>query len=81
MMGLVPPGQQGAGKELRVILYAMGLTLVYIAVSSTYSVTVGFLVIFGLPLLLTLYAIRPATDYASRRLASRATARQKAPIG
>jgi hypothetical protein len=81
MMGLVAPGQQGDGKELRVILYAMGLTFVYIAVSSTYSVTVGFLVIFGLPLLLTLYAIRPATDYASRRLASRATARQKAPIG
>jgi oligosaccharide repeat unit polymerase len=81
MLGLVSPAQASSGREFRTIIYAMGLTLVYIAVSSTYSVTVGFLVIFGVPLLLTLYVIRPATDYAGRRLASRARAREKAPIG
>jgi hypothetical protein len=80
MLGLVSPTQERAGKEYRAILYAMLFTLVYVAVSTTYSVTVGFLVIFGLPLLLTVYLIRPATEYAGRRLASRARAREKASI-
>jgi oligosaccharide repeat unit polymerase len=80
MLGLVSPAQERAGKEYRAILYAMLFTLVYVAVSTTYSVTVGFLVIFGLPLLLTVYLIRPATEYAGRRLASRAGAREKASI-
>jgi hypothetical protein len=59
----------------------MGLTLVYIAVSTTYSVTVGFLVIFGLPLLLALFAVRPAVDWLAARLGRRARAREQAPIG
>jgi hypothetical protein len=63
-----------------VILYAMAFMLVYIGGSSTYSVTVGFLVIFGLPLLLAMYAIRPATSYAGRRLAIRAQRSEQAPV-
>jgi len=80
MLGLVSADGPRHGREYRVILYAMGLTLVYVAVSTTYSVTIGFLVVFGLPLLLTVYAIRPATEYASRRLGSWGRGREKASI-
>ena len=62
------------------ILYALALMLVYIAVSTTYSVTVGFLIIFGLPLVLAMYAIRPATGYAARRLGVRARRAEQAPV-
>jgi oligosaccharide repeat unit polymerase len=81
MLGLVSPARDAPGQEFRVILYAMGLTLVYIAVSTTYSVTVGFLVIFGLPLLLALFAIRPVVDRAAARLGRGARTPEKASIG
>jgi oligosaccharide repeat unit polymerase len=81
LLGLVAATPGRPGREFRVILYAMGLTLVYIAVSTTYSVTVGFLVIFGLPLLLALFALRPAVDWMAARLGRRARAREQAPIG
>jgi hypothetical protein len=80
MLGLVAAGSEGPGREYRVILYAMGLPLVYVGVSTTYSVTVGFLVIFGLPLLLTMHVIRPASNYAARHLASRSRESEKAAI-
>ena len=81
LLGLVAKTPDRRGREFRVILYAMGLTLVYITVSTTYSVTVGFLVIFGLPLLLALFAVRPAVDWMVARLGRRARAREQAPIG
>jgi len=81
LLGLVAATPGRPGREFRVILYSMALTLVYIAVSTTYSVTVGFLVIFGLPLLLALFAVRPAVDWMAARLGRRARARERAPIG
>jgi hypothetical protein len=80
MLGLVVPRSEGPGREYRVILYAMGLVLVYIGVSTTYSVTVGFLIVFGLPLLLTMYVIRPAMNYAGRRLSAGAPRSEQAPV-
>jgi len=80
MLGLVARDARGPGWEYRVIVFAMGLTLVYIGVSTTYSVTLGFLVIFGLPLVLTMYGLRPAVEWADRRLATRARPAEKAPV-
>ena len=80
MLGLVSAGSAGPGREYRVILYAMGLVLVYVGVSTTYSVTVGFLVIFGLPLLLTMHVIRPASNYAAGHLPSKSRGSEKAAV-
>jgi hypothetical protein len=68
MVGLVAPGSAGPGREYRVILYSMGVMLVYVAVTTTYSVTLGFVVVLGLPFLLAMHVIRPATEYLGRRL-------------
>jgi oligosaccharide repeat unit polymerase len=80
MLGLVSAGSDGAGREYRVILYAMGLMLVYIGVSTTYSVTVGFLVIFGLPLLLAMHVIRPAANRVDGHLAARSRRSEQAAV-
>jgi hypothetical protein len=80
MLGLVSRDARGPGWEYRVIVFAMGLMLVYVGVSTTYSVTFGFLVIFGLPLVLTMYVLRPGIDWAGRRLATRARPAEKAPV-
>jgi hypothetical protein len=80
LLGLVAPAARGPGREYRTILFAMALTLVYIAVSTTYSVTVGFIVVFGLPLVIVLYGIRPATERVGARFIPRAARPGKAPV-
>jgi hypothetical protein len=78
MLGLVSPGAAGSGKEYRVVLYSMGLVLVYVAVTTTYSVTISFLLVIVLPFLLAMHVIRPMTGYLARQLAG--GLRPKAPV-
>jgi oligosaccharide repeat unit polymerase len=80
MLGLVAPQASGPGREYRAIIYAMGLMLLYVGVSTTYSLTVGFLIIFGIPLLLTMHVMRPLSERLGRRLALRAPRSEKAPV-
>jgi hypothetical protein len=77
MLGLVAPASAGPGRQYRVVLYAMGIVLLYVAVTTTYSVTVSFLLVIALPFLIAMHVIRPATDYLGRQLAG--GMRRKAP--
>ncbi len=48
-------------------------------VITTYSVALGFIVTFGLPLVVAMFLIRPASERVRRRLTALAGGQQKAP--
>ena len=47
--------ERSPGRESRVVFYAMSLVLLYVFVTSTYSVALGFCLSYGLPLAVAIY--------------------------
>ena len=68
LLGLVAAGATGAGREYRAVLYALGLVVFYMELTTTYAVALGFVITFGLPLLAAMYLIRPVSERLGRRL-------------
>ena len=50
------------------MLYALGLVVFYMELTTTYAVALGFVITFGLPLLAAMYLIRPVSERLGRRL-------------
>ena len=63
-----PPGQ--SGEQYRVALYALLATIFYVAVVTTYTVSVGLFIGLGLPFLVAIHVLVPVAGRLSAAPAS-----------
>jgi hypothetical protein len=79
LLGLVAPGGEGPGREYRVVLFAVGLVVLYMELITTYSVAIGFVITFGLPFLVAMHLIRPMSDRIGQQVAATRHRSKRAP--
>ena len=60
-------------------LYALGLVVLYMELTTTYSVALGFVITFALPFLAAVYLIRPLSERIGRRVDELTRRPRKAP--
>ena len=59
LLGLVEAQARGPGREYRVVLYAIGLVVLYVELTTTYSVAMGIVITMLLPTLVAIHVLRP----------------------
>jgi oligosaccharide repeat unit polymerase len=62
LLGLVSTSAMGAGREHRVVLYGIGLVLLYTQLITTYSVALGYVITLALPYLAAVYLFGPLRE-------------------